>query len=170
MFREMHKKHLSLPQDIIEEILMRNTSGVLALHGDDGYPYALPMTYVYKNGKLHFHGLSKGHKIDAIHNNAKVSFCVVDKDEVQADEFNTHFRSVIAFGRMHEVSDPSEIMEEMKPVIGKYNPNADKDFSIAYIKEHMPAVSTFIFEIEHITGKESTFLANKRQEMNPKGV
>ena len=38
MFREMRRKKQQLTQQQAEEILMRGTSGVLSLCGDDGYP------------------------------------------------------------------------------------------------------------------------------------
>lgn len=47
MFREMRRRRQQLAQDVCTDILQRNTAGVLALHGDDGYPYAVPLSYVY---------------------------------------------------------------------------------------------------------------------------
>ena len=32
------------------EILNRATSGVSGLHGDDGYPYTVPVSFVYQEG------------------------------------------------------------------------------------------------------------------------
>ena len=37
---------------------------------------------VYKDGKIYFHCAKNGHKLDAIKQNKKVSFCVIEKDEV----------------------------------------------------------------------------------------
>ena len=77
MFREMRRKRQLLPQEQALEILENNTSGVLALSGDGGYPYAVPMSYVYNDGKIYFHCAKAGHKIDAIRSCDKASFCVV---------------------------------------------------------------------------------------------
>ena len=68
MFREMRRFKQLLPQEAAVDILNRNTSGVLALTGDDNYPYAVPISYVYNDGKLYFHSAKSGHKIDAIKN------------------------------------------------------------------------------------------------------
>ena len=46
--------------------MRRGTSGVLALSGDDGYPYAVPISYIYDGEKLYFHSARQGHKLDAI--------------------------------------------------------------------------------------------------------
>ena len=55
MFREMRRKRQVLSRERAEEVLRRNTNGVLAVQGDDGYPYAVPLSYVYHNGKIYFH-------------------------------------------------------------------------------------------------------------------
>ena len=73
---------------------------VLALLGDNDYPYAVPISYVYDDGKVYFHSAKSGHKIDAIQRTAKASFCVIDEDLVVPEEYTTYFRSVIAFGRI----------------------------------------------------------------------
>ena len=42
--------------------------GVLAVNGDDGYPYAIPLNYFYDRDerKIYFHGARAGHKVDAL--------------------------------------------------------------------------------------------------------
>ena len=54
-FREMRRKRQLLTEEESISILQNATSGTLALLGDNGYPYAVPMSYVYDNGKLIFH-------------------------------------------------------------------------------------------------------------------
>ena len=99
MFREMRRKMQALTAEETAEILKRNTSGVLSLNGDDGYPYGVPLSYVYLDSKLYFHCAGAGHKLDSILKDDKVSFCVIDQDQVVGEEYTTYFRSVIAFGR-----------------------------------------------------------------------
>lgn len=52
MFREMRRKRQLLPTEESVAILERMTNGTLALHGDDGYPYAVPVSY---GGFYQFH-------------------------------------------------------------------------------------------------------------------
>ncbi len=47
MFREMRRIKQALSKEESIQILEKGTSGVLALSGDDGYPYAVPISYVY---------------------------------------------------------------------------------------------------------------------------
>lgn len=83
MFREMRRKRQALSASEVAEILYRGTSGVLALLGDEEYPYAVPLSYVYDEGKLYFHSATSGHKIDAVGRSAKASFCVIDQDLIR---------------------------------------------------------------------------------------
>lgn len=59
MFREMRRKKQVLCQEDCTAILTQGTSGVLALAGDGGYPYAVPLSYVYHNRKIYFHCAKK---------------------------------------------------------------------------------------------------------------
>ena len=67
-FREMRRKRQQLSEEESIGILQRATSGTLALLGDNGYPYAIPISYVYSDGNLYFHSALSGHKVDAIRN------------------------------------------------------------------------------------------------------
>ena len=51
IFREMRRKKQELSQQEVADILHKGTSGVLALLGDNDYPYAVPISYVYDDGK-----------------------------------------------------------------------------------------------------------------------
>ena len=97
-FRPMRRNRQQLSEEESIEILQKATSGVLALLGDNGYPYAVPISYVYADGKIYFHSALSGHKVDAIRSCDKASFCVIEQDDVQPKKYTTFFRSVIAFG------------------------------------------------------------------------
>lgn len=49
-FRKMRRGRQELSFEETEAILNRRTAGVLALSGDEGYPYAVPISYVYVDG------------------------------------------------------------------------------------------------------------------------
>ena len=121
MFREMRRFKQLLPQETAVEILNRNTGGTLALLGDEDYPYAVPISYVYADGKLYFHSAKSGHKIDAIKKHEKASFCVIDKDEIVPEKYTTYFRSVIAFGKVRLVEDAEEMRRVATVLAMKYS-------------------------------------------------
>ena len=50
MFREMRRIKQQITFEECQEILKRASSGVLGLYGDDGYPYTVPLSFVYEEG------------------------------------------------------------------------------------------------------------------------
>ena len=105
MFREMRRRRQQLSPEECKRILAEGTSGVLAVRGDEGYPYAVPLSYVYEEGRLFFHGAAAGHRRDAVLRDPKASFCVIGGDRVVPEEYTTYFRSVIAFGQVPVLED-----------------------------------------------------------------
>lgn len=152
MFRDMRRKKQLLKKEETVRILESCTAGVLAVIGDDGYPYAVPMSYAYKDGRIYMHSAKKGHKIDSIENNDKVTFTVIEKDEVIQETFTTHFRSVIVFGRAAIISDNEAKQDAFQYLLKKYSPDFIKEGQTEIAKE---IDRTYIIEIkiEHMTGK-----------------
>ena len=136
MFREMRRKRQQLAEAECIKILMKNTSGVLAVLGDSGYPYAVPLSYVYDSGSLYFHCAKSGHKLDAIKNCDKVSFCVTDQED--------------------------EICSAIEKLAVKYNPADSKENRDSVIEKEYKAMCMVKIQIEHMTGKESVELVNAR--------
>ena len=161
MFREMRRSKQQLPREVAVEILERNTSGVLALSGDEGYPYAVPMSYVYAEGKIYFHSAKSGHKIDAIQRNEKASFCVIDQDQIVPEKYTTFFRSVIVFGRLRLVED----VEEMRRIAATLAMKYSADFNEGIPKEINASIRNMAvleLTIDHITAKEAIELIKQR--------
>ena len=122
----MRRKRQQLSNEEAVSILNRSTSGTLALLGDNDYPYAVPISFVYADGRIYFHSALAGHKVDAIRHCDKASFCVIDKDDVQPEEYTTYFRSVVAFGRIHVVDDETEKMAAARLLGDRYNHGHDE--------------------------------------------
>ncbi|MBQ9321780.1 MAG: pyridoxamine 5'-phosphate oxidase family protein [Eubacterium sp.] len=157
----MRRIRQQLPEEECIEILKRASDGVLALNGDAGYNYAVPLNFAYKDGCIHFHCAKKGHKIDAIRRNPRVSFCVVDANDVDAEGMATDYRSVILFGYARILEDPEEIRASARLIGEKYS-SAYRSAYEAEIDREFPALACVEIRIEHITGKEGKALAEKR--------
>ena len=140
-FREMRRKKQQITEAECIEVLERNTSGVLAVLGDNGYPYAVPLSYVYYDDKLYFHCAKSGHKLDAIKEYDKVSFCVIDQDLGVPQEYTTYFRSVIVFGRAMVVEQQEEIYSAIKELAVNYNPDDSEENLNATIEKEFPHMS-----------------------------
>lgn len=162
MFREMRRFKQLLPQETAIEILNRNTSGTLALIGDNDYPYAVPISYVYIDGKLYFHSAKSGHKIDAIIKHEKASFCVIDQDHIVPEKYTTYFRSVIAFGKVHLVEDMNEMRRIATLLFMKYSADY-KDGIPKEIDSSIRNMAIIEMTIEHLTGKEAIELVKMKK-------
>lgn len=161
MFRNMRRFKQLLPNETAVEILERNTSGTLALLGDEEYPYAVPMSYAYDDGKIFFHSAKSGHKIDAIKSHENASFCVIDQDQIVPEEYTTYFRSVIAFGKMRLVEDENEKRRIATTLAMKYSPGFEEGIP-AEIDSSMKAMAILEMDIEHMTAKEAIELVKGR--------
>ena len=162
MFRKMRRFGQQLPQAEAEQILLQGTSGVLALLGDEDYPYAVPLSYVYLPGRLYFHSAVTGHKVDAIRRHGKASFCVVARDDVHGAELTTYFGSVIAFGRVRIVEDDEEKLAAIRAISERYAPgHPGREKGIRESWDHMHLIA---LDIEHMTGKEAKELMMARKK------
>ena len=162
MFRKMRRYTQELPESEALDILKNSSSGTLALSGDGGYPYAVPLSYVYADGKLYFHCAKEGHKIDAIKNCNKASFCVIAEDNVVAEEFTTYFKSVIVFGTMKILEGTDEIRTEIEILSDKYCP-VGEELRNKEIESSLSRLCMLELTIEHLTGKEAKELRAMRK-------
>lgn len=160
MFRKMRRFQQALSKEAVDEILERNTSGTLALFGDDGYPYAVPLSYIYMNGKLYFHSAKEGHKIDAVKNYEKASFCVIDQDQVVSEKYTTYYRSVIAFGKVRLVESKDEMCRIAAALAMKYSSEYEAGIP-KEIDAFIDRMAIIELTIDHATGKEAVELAKK---------
>ena len=162
MFREMRRKKQALTEEEIIKILTDGTAGVLAVDGDGGYPYAVPLSYVYHDGKIFFHCAKSGHKLDAIRRNPKASFCVIGQDQVMPQEYTTYFRSVIAFGKVRILEDDAVKWDALRLLAKKYYPEAGAQAHDDAIRHDYAPVCIVELIVEYMTGKEAIELARNK--------
>lgn len=191
-FRPLRRRRQELGYAACAEILERNTSGVLALAGDGGYPYAVPLSYAYVPaepvvsggdaplqyafpcgspapqdpplGRLLFHSAREGHKIDAILCDGRASFCVVDQDRVVPEEFTTYFRSVIAFGRVRVIERDAEKRAAVELLSQRFAPEVPLERHEAEIDRFWQNLTMLELAVEHLSGKEAIELARNRAQ------
>lgn len=184
-----HKQQLS--QEKCFEILKKGSSGTLALLDKQGFPYSVPLSYVFFPGKateaqipesqilhpngekpasaetqdnlgsIYFHSALEGHKIDAIRNCAKASFCVIAADDVIPEKFTTAYRSVIVFGEVRVVKDDTNRKLGLELLGRKYSPNFEEAMH-SEIANAFDRTAIIELKIEKITGKEGLELTKAR--------
>jgi uncharacterized protein len=161
MFRPMRRKKQLLAEAETTAMLESCTSGVLAVLGDDDYPYAVPLNFAQEDGKLYFHSAMKGHKLDALERGDKASFCVIAADDIVPEKFTTHFRSAIAFGRLRLVTDDAEKRHGLMLLVQKYSPD-HLEAAGAEIDGDWKRVAVLALDVEHVTGKASMELVGEQ--------
>lgn len=153
MFRKMRLETNMTTNKEAEEMLNKATNGILGVNGDEGYPYAVPVSFAYKNGKIYFHSTSESsHKIESIAKDPKVSFCVITQDKIIPDAFNTLYRSVIIFGKARVLTDDAEIKQGIMAIVEKYS-HGYLEEGKAYMNAEMGNFCVVEISIEHMTGK-----------------
>ncbi len=163
MFRKMRRFKQELSHEDTAKIFESGSHGVLAVSGDEGYPYAVPMSYVYTDGKLYFHGAKQGHKLDTLQNSAKASFCVVAQDRVVPETFTTIFSSAIAFGQLHIIEHDVEKRGALRLFSHKYFSVNGEAKNEEEIEADWSRVCVIALEIEHMTGKASMDIINSKK-------
>ena len=153
MFRQMLRSKQQLDEAECIDILMKEPRGVLSVLGDDGYPYGMPINHYYcpEDGLLYFHGGKKGHKIDALRQHDKASFCVYDSGFRREGEWALNIRSVIVFGRVEFIEDQDRIYEISRRLSRKFTD--DEAYIEAEIRRYGPGTLLFALVPEHMTGK-----------------
>ncbi len=151
MFRKMRRQKQELSEEECINILINEARGVLALLGDDDYPYSLPMSHVYVDGKIYFHGAKTGHKKDAVEKHPKASYCVMDSGVKNEDEWWYTFKSVIVFGKIKTLTDNDEKIEKLRYLGNKFFPTEED--TEKEIKRLFDKTEVFELTIEHMSGK-----------------
>ena len=154
MFREVRRFKQRLNREECLEILKQTKRGILSVNGDDGYPYGVPLNHYYdeETGKIYFHGASRGHKVDSIRKDDRVSFCVYDDGYRKEGDWALSFKSVIVFGTIREVEDPEQILRICRELSYKFT--SDNDYIEGEISNSGQRVLVHELTIEHVTGKK----------------
>lgn len=153
MFRDVVRVKQKLSEAECIALLKSEVRGVLAVLGDDDYPYAVPTNYWYneEDGKLYFHSGKSGHKIDAIKKHEKVSFCIYDKGYHKEGDWALTIKSVIVFGKVELIEDYEQAMDITRQLSLKFT--SDTEYIEYEVTHHGARTLVFALVPEHITGK-----------------
>ena len=154
MFRPMRRPKNAIPDEQAKKLLREEKRGVIAMNGDDGYPFAIPVDYFYDEtaGKIYFHGAKSGYKVDALRRCDKVCFTVYGGETIREEAWAPYLRSVVVFGRCRLLEQSPETMALLKRFAMKYYPSAEE--VEAEIAKDLRAVQLYEITVEHMTGKQ----------------
>ncbi len=153
MFRKMRRFKQQVSTEECIEILRKAPRGVLAVLGDEDYPYAFPVNFIYNedDGKIYFHCAKQGHKLDAVRKHDKVSFCVYNEGFRKENDWALNITSVVIFGRIKEIEDVEKTYTMVKKLGMKYYPTVDGVEET--FKQTARNVLGLELTIDHMTGK-----------------
>lgn len=161
--RRLRRFKQQLSQEDCAAVLARGTSGVLALCGEDAWPYALPLSYVYHNGQVFFHTAPSGYKLDLLARNERASFCVIDEDRIVPEAYTAYFRSAIAFGRLRVLDDPAEKRAALEALAAKYSPELPEGRQ-KEVEQTLPRVVMLAMTVDYLSGKEAIEFVREKQQ------
>ena len=152
MERKMYKEKRQLSAEETQALFVKGHHGILSVNGDDGYPYAVPVNYVFIDGKIYIHSAKYGYKIDALKQNDKVCFTAILNSQIIPDKFTAAFESVVAFGKASFIDDGDEKLTALRTFIERFSPDhqeaGERVIHAAYEKTHIIRI-----DVEQMTGK-----------------
>ena len=151
MFRELRKKKRELSKEDTIKVLKEGREGVLSTISENGYPYGIAINYVYHNNCIYFHCANKGHKLDNISQNNKVSFFVNSNITIIPQDFTTHYKSAVVFGRTFITTDDEK--RDAIIAIGEKYSHPHMEEGLKYIDKAINTLTIVKIEIDHLTGK-----------------
>jgi len=154
MFRPMRRAARAISDEAAKQLLAQSRRGVLAVNGDDGYPFAIPVNYFYDEaqGKIWFHGAKSGQKVDALKKSDKVCFTVYGNEHFEPGDWAPYMQSTVVFGRCRLVEDAALTEARVRELAAKYYPSAEE--IEAEIAKCIKGVQLYEITIEHLTGKQ----------------
>lgn len=140
----------------IEKILGECDSGIITTLNLDGSPYAVPVNYVYCNGKIYIHSALKGKKIENIKRDPRVCFVAYVMNSIipakRADNFSVSYQSVIIFGKARLIDNHEKKIEPLNALIAKYAKGLNFE---PITEECIDATAIIEIEIDEMTGKRN---------------
>ena len=124
-------------------------------------PFVLPMTYLYRDGRLFLHGSRGSRTLKHLGSGAPVCVTVTLLDALiaskAASSHSMNYRSVVVFGRGKPVRSHATVVELSHAIIARYF--ADRKPGEAYrpvTDEELKSARFVEIEIEELSGKRRT--------------
>jgi nitroimidazol reductase NimA-like FMN-containing flavoprotein (pyridoxamine 5'-phosphate oxidase superfamily) len=155
---QIRRADKAMPEEHILETLVQGYSGRIATVSEDGFPYCIPLLYVWIGGEVYLHTTgARGHLRANVERDPRVCFEINEQDGVfdygrfECDS-GLAYRSVCLFGRIHIVEDLEAKQRFCEALMAKYGKP-----EIGRPKGFFPrigAITVYAIAVERMTGKE----------------
>jgi len=156
---QVRRKDKLMSEDQARDFIANAYSGTVATTGPDGWPYAVPLLYVWLNGEIWIHNTrAVGHFRRNIDHDNRVCVMVEEAGEIFAYgrfecDTSVAYRSVAAFGRVRIIADDAQKRTFFDAFMAKYN---DPDWARPPgFYPRLDQVTVYAITIERMTGKET---------------
>jgi nitroimidazol reductase NimA-like FMN-containing flavoprotein (pyridoxamine 5'-phosphate oxidase superfamily) len=147
-----------MPEPRACEMLACGFSGRLATMGEDGYPYCIPLLYIWMDGEVYVHTISAGGHFRAnIERESRVCFEIDEPEEVfdygrfECDS-GLAYRSVILFGKIRIAEDRATKQRFCEALMAKYGkPDTARPKGFF---PRLDVITVYAMSVERMTGKE----------------
>ncbi len=157
---QIRRADRAMSEERILETVARGYSGRLATVSEDGFPYCIPLLYLWMSGELFLHTTSaQGHLRANIERDRRVCF-EVDEQEGVFDygrfecDSGLAYRSVCLFGRIRIVGDKEVKQRFCEALMAKYGKPETKRTKGFFPR--IDVITVYAIAVERMTGKEQS--------------
>ena len=148
----MRRKDRQQTREFALNILQNCEYAVLSTVGEDGMPYAVPVSPVMCGDFVYIHCAPEGRKLDNIRFNKNVCLVCVGKTRLLPEKYTTEYESAISFGECEIIEDETEKIFALRKLCEKYAPNNMDAFDSA-IQRSLHRTAICKISIKEISGK-----------------
>lgn len=153
MSREMRRKERQMNEEQVRSLIAKGNTGILSLNGENGYPYSVPVNYVYFNDAIYIHGSVEGRKVDLIKADERACFCSIVNSEILVDKLTAAYESFIAVGTAEMVEDCTEKEEVLKYIVDSLSVPEFQEKGYGMVAKMLDRTGIIKFSIEEVSGK-----------------
>lgn len=135
-----------------KELLLKGHHGTLAVNGDDGFPYAVPVNYVYVDDAIYIHSAQYGYKIEALKKDNKVCFSAIIHSEILPSKFTAEFESVVGNGTVDFIEEENVKQHILEVFIDRFSPDY-KEGGLKFIKAMLEKTAILKVNLIEVKGK-----------------
>lgn len=154
----LRRTERAMKDEALLAMIERGFSGRLATVGEDGFPYCIPLLYLWMDDCIYVHGTSaRGHFRRNVDRDGRACFELDEPGEVfdygsfECDS-GLAFRSAVVFGRLSIVGDVATKQRFCERLMLKYRPTGparEKNFF-----PRLDHIAVYRLDVERMSGKE----------------
>ncbi len=158
---EIRRKDRAMSATESEELLDRATVGRIATVGAEGFPYVIPISFVYEPEirTVFLHHATSGHLLENLAHEQRVCFEVDEPGAVLAlgplaCDMTHVYKSVLCFGRARVIEAGEEKERALRLLVQKYVERLMPDWRYEPEMRTLDSTVVVAVEVETMTGKQ----------------